>query len=81
MPEEGSNSIMIETTDSIPLKDDEELAENEKNLMELQKLIGNSVYLIELLRNHPLPLNSLMSPLLSDDSILKKMPKTYLIVS
>jgi hormone-sensitive lipase len=67
-----SNSITTDKT---------ETEEKEKNLKVLQNLIGNSVYLIELLRNHQLPSNPLMSPLLSDDNLLKKMPKTYLIVS
>jgi hypothetical protein len=48
---------------------------------ELRKIVGNSIYLIQLLRNHPLSQNIFMSPLLSNDEMLKKFPKTFLVVS
>ena len=45
-----------------------------------QNVMGESIYLIEELRNHKLPLDELMSPLLSSDEMLRKFPKTVLIV-
>ncbi len=55
--------------------------EQKERLLQLHRVLGDSIFLIEKLRNHPLTLNPLMSPLLSDDSVLAKFPKTYLIVS
>lgn len=67
-------------TDTIKY-DEESLKTKIENLQELHKLVGNSVYLIELLRHNKLSSNQFMSPLFSDDAVLKKFPKTYLIVS
>lgn len=63
-------------TDDIALS-----SKQKQRLLQLHKMLGDSVFLIERLRNHPLGRNQYMSPLLSEDSILAEFPKTYLIVS
>jgi hypothetical protein len=50
-------------------------------LMRYHKVMGDSIFLIETLRNHQLPHNEYMSPLMSSDQLLAKFPKTCLIVS
>ena len=57
------------------------LSEKQERLAQLYKLLGDSVFLIEKLRDHPITQDPYMSPLLSDDSLLEKFPKTFLIVS
>ena len=60
----------------------EELTLKQKQrLLQLHKVLGDSVFLIERLRSHPLTQNQFMSPLLTDPAVLAKFPKTYLIVS
>jgi len=54
---------------------------NRKRLLYLHKVLGDSVFLVEKLRDHSLTSNQFMSPIFSDDSVLSKFPKTYLIVS
>ena len=51
------------------------------HLERMYKVMGDSIFLIEELKNHPAPHENLMSPLLSDDTILRQFPHTYLIVS
>lgn len=50
-------------------------------LLCLHKLMGDTVFLIEKIRNHSFPMNQFMSPLLSDDKIIAQFPKTCFIVS
>jgi len=54
---------------------------DKERLINLHKQIGDSVFLIETLKNHPLTKNHFMSPYLTDDSVLAKFPRTCLIVS
>ena len=54
---------------------------NKERLESLHKILGDSAFLIEKLRNHPISFNQYMSPIMSDDSVLEKFPNTYLIVS
>ena len=60
---------------------DEKTQINNVRLERMHKIMGDSIFLIEQLRNHPSPYESYMSPLLSDDSLLAKFPHTCLIVS
>jgi len=60
---------------------DQLTSKQKQRLLQLHKVLGDSVFLIERLRNHPLAQNQFMSPLLSDNSTLAKFPSTYLIVS
>ena len=48
---------------------------------DLHDLIGDSAYLVESIRRHPFSTNSLMSPILAEDTILAKFPTTLLIVN
>ncbi len=50
-------------------------------LLILHKLMGDTVFLIEKIRNHSFPMNQFMSPLLSEDKIIAQFPKTCFIVS
>jgi hypothetical protein len=75
------SNLIDNTVSSDSTKTDGLDPEKDRKLNNLHKLIGDSVFLIELLRFHPLANNSYMSPLLCDDNVLKKFPKTYLIVS
>jgi hypothetical protein len=54
---------------------------NRKRLLHLHRVLGDSVFLVEKLREHSLTTNEFMSPLLSDDSVLSQFPRTFLIVS
>ncbi len=60
------------------MKEDESYEERKKRLL---KTFENCYRLSEALRNQALYLNQYMSPLLTEDAILKKMPKTCIIVS
>lgn len=55
-------------------------AERER-LVKLYEVMGDSIFLIEKLRGHPILYDPFISPLLSDDSVLAKFPRTCLIVS
>ncbi len=75
------NSLTI--NDSITQEKNDQLclSEQEKHrLLRLHKILGDSVFLLEALRKHPFTTNKYMSPLLTDDKVLAKFPKTYLIV-
>ena len=52
-----------------------------KRLLQLSKVAGDSVFLIEMLRIHPTTQSIFMSPLLTDDYVLAQFPSTHLIVS
>ena len=54
---------------------------HKKRILHLYKVLGDSVFLVEKLRDFPLTINEFMSPMLSDDSVLSKFPQTFLIVS
>jgi len=70
------------TPDTVPkLILDQKTQMNNARLERMHKIMGDSIFLIEQLKNHPAPHENLMSPLLSDDSILSKFPHTCLIVS
>lgn len=56
-------------------------AKQKERLLQLHKVLGDSVFLIERLRNHPLGRNIYMSPVLTDDELLSQFPKTYLITT
>lgn len=56
------------------------IAEKER-LLKYHSVMGDAIFLIETLRNHSLPKNEYMSPLMSSDQVLAKFPKTCLIVS
>jgi acetyl esterase/lipase len=62
---------------------DEKLSRMNRNkrLLKMHKIMGDSIFLIEKLRNHELTTDYCMSPLLSDDKLLAKFPPTCLIVS
>jgi acetyl esterase/lipase len=45
------------------------------------EVLGEAIYMVETLRTHELPHTEYMSPLMSSDSLLKKFPKTILIVT
>lgn len=47
----------------------------------LHAIMGDSIFLVEVLRNHSLPNDPFISPLLSEDWILAKFPRTCIIVS
>lgn len=52
-----------------------------KRLLHLHKVLGDSVFLVEKLRENPITQNEYMSPMLSDRTVLAKFPQTFLIVS
>lgn len=52
----------------------------EAHLKELYNIMGYPVFLIELLRYNKLTLNQFMSPLLTDDNILKQFPNIHIVV-
>jgi acetyl esterase/lipase len=54
---------------------------NKSRLLQLHAILGDSVFLIEKLRNNEMCSDLYMSPLLSDDAIISKFPRTCLIVS
>jgi len=54
---------------------------HKKRILHLYKVLGDSVFLVEKLRDFPLTINEFMSPMLSDDSVLSKFPQTFLIAS
>jgi hormone-sensitive lipase len=54
---------------------------NNARLERMHKIMGDSYFLIEQLKNHNAPHEILMSPLLSDDTILAKFPHTCLITT
>jgi len=54
---------------------------HKKRLLHLYKLLGDSVFLVEKLRDNVLTHNEFMSPMFTDDSVLSKFPQTFLIVS
>ena len=69
---------------SQPSSEDEHAARilrEKERLLHYHSIMGDSIFLIETLRNHSLPQNEYMSPLKSSDSLLAKFPKTCLIVS
>lgn len=50
-------------------------------LLTLHKLMGDGVFLIEKLRNHSMPHNQFISPLLMDDKFISQFPTTCLITA
>lgn len=80
-----SNSMVVDETDgSSTSTKDLGKSEDEQTMEELERLkiiVGNSIQLIQMIKKSPTNTNVYMSPLLSDTEVLKKMPKTYLIVS
>ena len=85
--------LEIEETFNIDLNSDKKLTQQaekpqdiltskqKERMLQLHKVLGDSVFLIERLRNHPLGRDQYMSPLHSDEKVLAQFPKTYLIVS
>lgn len=59
---------------------DEKLFDKEE-LLRQYEIMGDSIFLIDKLRNHESTYSQYMSPILSDDSVISKFPKTCLIVS
>ncbi len=89
-----NDSVLFKTGSSENSTEDLKRLSNEKHqdekqaneldterLLHLHRLIGDSVFLIETLKNHPLVQNHFMSPYLTNDSVLAKFPRTCLIVS
>lgn len=76
IPSNSEEIVKRSTDDNVALS-----TKQKQRLLQLHKMLGDSVFLIERLRNHPLGRNQYMSPLLSEDSVLAEFPKTYLIVS
>lgn len=70
----------IDQTDNFQ-QDTSLTTKQKERMLQLHKVLGDSVFLIERLRNHPLGRDQYMSPLHSDDKLLAQFPKTYLIVS
>ena len=54
---------------------------SENRIAKIYSLIGSSAFLIDQIRNHKYTTNEFMSPLLCDEAILAKFPKTCFIVS
>ena len=57
------------------------LDSDKERLIKLYEIMGESIFLVEKLRNHQTPYDPCISPLLSDESVLAKFPRTCLIVS
>lgn len=55
--------------------------ESRDRLVKLHAIMGDSICLVEKLRIHELPYDQYISPLMTDDSIIAKFPRTCLIVS
>jgi hypothetical protein len=72
-----SDKLLFGSNDNLQSK----IHSNKERLVQLYKLLGDSVFLIEKMRNHPLTRDPFMSPILTSDEILSKFPRTYLIVS
>jgi len=78
--EKTDNASPTEEVKSPPAGEELTLKQKQR-LLQLHKVLGDSVFLIERLRNHPLTQNQFMSPLLTDQAVLAKFPKTYLITT
>ena len=81
MEEDQDSPPQINSELSVKSCIDQKTLLNNARLERMHKIMGDSIFLIEQLKNHPAPHENLMSPLLSDDSILAKFPHTCLIVS
>jgi hypothetical protein len=70
--------IMRKTIDDLNLlnPNENEIERNER----FRKQFGNCFKLAEILKKQGLQLNPFISPLLCEDYIFERMPKTYLIV-
>ena len=74
---ESLNGDNLRKTDEIGI---DQIESSEERKKRLRKTFGNCYKLSEILSNQGLKLSPYISPLLTEEPVLDKMPKTYLIV-